>query len=332
MRPHPTYRTRYHTPHLHSTDGRHKADRTHQGIKPDTPIGIGHKYPHSKGDAEQPGHLSITLHALKTTNSKRPLRRSQSPNNNKTALNRTPTHTPTPRPSPPPLPLRAAARMQAQGPNGFAREDLCVVSYNVRGLNVREKRTRLLRDLKHYKATIAFIQETHFQEGRAPALKDRNYPIGYFSHNQDRRTLGVCILFSRRVPYEEQATVRCKQGRYIFTKGKIMDQTYTFANIYAPNTKQHHFLRRALTTLMKFAEGTLIIGGDLNLAIHPDQDSTSAHGHRLINRSKMHTNNSDTCRTRSRQRSTTTTRIYIVSVTRIKNLRGHKELRTYADT
>ncbi|CAH2320902.1 Hypothetical predicted protein, partial [Pelobates cultripes] len=50
MRPHPTYRTRYHTPHLHSTDGRHKADRTHQGIKPDTPIGIGHNYPHSKGD------------------------------------------------------------------------------------------------------------------------------------------------------------------------------------------------------------------------------------------------------------------------------------------
>ncbi|CAH2225291.1 Hypothetical predicted protein [Pelobates cultripes] len=70
---------------------------------------------------------------------------------------------------------------------------------------------RLLRDLKLYKASIAFLQETHFQEGRAPALKDRNFQTGYFSHNQDRRSLGVCILFSKRVPYTEQATIRCKK-------------------------------------------------------------------------------------------------------------------------
>ncbi|CAH2318937.1 Hypothetical predicted protein [Pelobates cultripes] len=151
------------------------------------------------------------------------------------------------------------------GPGGFARKDLTILSYNVHGLNVREKCKRLLRDLKHYKASIAFLQETHFQEGRAPALKDRNFRIGYFSNNPDRRTLGLDILFSSRTPYTEQATVRCKQGRYIFTKGTILEQTYTFANVYAPNTKQNHFLWNALTTLMKFAEGTLIMGGDLNL-------------------------------------------------------------------
>ncbi|CAH2222640.1 Hypothetical predicted protein [Pelobates cultripes] len=154
----------------------------------------------------------------------------------------------------------------------------------VHGLNVREKRTRLLQDLKHYRASIVFLQETHFQEGRAPALRDRNFRTGYFRNNPDRRKLGVGILFSSRTPYTEQATVRCKQGRYIFTKGTILEQTYMFANIYAPNTKQFLFLRNALNTLMKFAEGTMIVGGDLNLTPHPDQDSTSALGKTPHNR------------------------------------------------
>ncbi|CAH2276970.1 Hypothetical predicted protein [Pelobates cultripes] len=168
--------------------------------------------------------------------------------------------------------------MPAPDPSMFTREDLNIISYNVKGLNVREKRTRLLRDLKQYRTSIAFIQETHFQENRAPALKDRNFRTGYFSNNPDRRTQGVCILFSSRIPYIEQATLRCKQGRFIFTKGTISDQTYTFANIYAPNTKQYHFLRSTVASLMKFTEGTLIIGGDLNLALHPDQDATSPQG------------------------------------------------------
>ncbi|CAH2221328.1 Hypothetical predicted protein [Pelobates cultripes] len=167
--------------------------------------------------------------------------------------------------------------MPTPGMDRFAREDLSIVTYNVHGLNVHEKHSRLLRDLKHYKTSIAFLQETHFQEGRAPALKDRYFRQGYFSNNPDRLTLGVGILFSSRIPYVEQATLRCKQGRYIFTKGTILDQTYTFANLYSPNTKQHLFLRTALNTLMKFTEGTLIVGGDLNLTLHAEQDSTAKH-------------------------------------------------------
>ncbi|CAH2294105.1 Hypothetical predicted protein [Pelobates cultripes] len=174
--------------------------------------------------------------------------------------------------------------MRAPGSDRFAWEDLSIVSYNVHGLNIREKRSRLLQDLKHYKASIAFLQEAHLQEGRAPALKDRYYRRGYFSNNPDWRTLGVGILFSSRIPYIEQATHRCKQGRYIFTRGTILDQTYTFANLYSPNSKQHHFLRTVLNTLMKFTEGTLIIGGDLNLTLHPEQDSTAKQGSTPENR------------------------------------------------
>ncbi|CAH2293180.1 Hypothetical predicted protein, partial [Pelobates cultripes] len=70
------------------------------------------------------------------------------------------------------------------------RTDSPVISYNVHGLNIRETYSRLLQDLKHYKMSIVFLQETHFQEGRASALKDRNFQFGYFSNNPDRRTLG----------------------------------------------------------------------------------------------------------------------------------------------
>ncbi|CAH2314875.1 Hypothetical predicted protein [Pelobates cultripes] len=166
-------------------------------------------------------------------------------------------------------PLAGCPGDTGHGDCRYAQDDLILLSYNVHGLNMHEKCTRLLRDLKRYNTSIAFLQETHFQE---PTLKNRKHPLGYFSNN------GVGILFSKLIPYTEHSTLRCEQGRYVFTKGTIQDQQYTFDNIYAPKSKQYQFLHSALNTLMRFAEGSLVLGGDLNLALHTNQDSCARPG------------------------------------------------------
>ncbi|CAH2277141.1 sideroflexin-1 [Pelobates cultripes] len=173
--------------------------------------------------------------------------------------------------SPPPLllspaPLRLLAVLAAPA--------LWCTRYTREDLNIGTKHSHLLRDLKRFRTSVAFIQKAHFQENQAPSLRDRNYPVGFFRNNPTRCTLGVGILFTRWIPYMELDTLRCKQGRHIFMKGTIHDQKYTFANIYAANTKQYQFLHTTLTCLMKFTEGPLIIGRDLNLPPHQD-DTTS---------------------------------------------------------
>ncbi|CAH2283821.1 Hypothetical predicted protein [Pelobates cultripes] len=107
--------------------------------------------------------------------------------------------------------------MPAPGGARYAREDLNLLSYNVHGFNIRETRSGL-QDLKRYHASVAFIQETNFLAHRAPSLRDRNFPLGFFSNNPQCRTLGVGILFSRWIHFTEQDMLRCPQGRYIFTK------------------------------------------------------------------------------------------------------------------
>ncbi|CAH2249483.1 Hypothetical predicted protein [Pelobates cultripes] len=74
----------------------------------------------------------------------------------------------------------------ALGGTCYAREDLDVLTYNVHGINIRETCSRFLRELKRYKTSVAFIQETHFQENRVLPLKDRNYPMGFFSNRPTR--------------------------------------------------------------------------------------------------------------------------------------------------
>ncbi|CAH2277832.1 Hypothetical predicted protein [Pelobates cultripes] len=66
-------------------------------------------------------------------------------------------------------------------------------------------------------------------------------------------------------------------GRYVFVRGKILDETYTFANIYAPNTQQDRFLRDTLRALHDFTTGCLVLGGDFNIALHPTMDASRGH-------------------------------------------------------
>uniref|UniRef100_A0A8C5QX73 exodeoxyribonuclease III n=1 Tax=Leptobrachium leishanense TaxID=445787 RepID=A0A8C5QX73_9ANUR len=144
-----------------------------------------------------------------------------------------------------------------------------------KGLNIPEKRSAALTDFRKHKASIVFVQETHFRVGSRPRLTDSNFPTGLFSDTPGSKSKGTAILFHKSVPYQEKATLTDENGRYVFTKGQIAGQLFTFANVYVPNKAQHRFLAKTLQILHAFSEGTLILGGDFNVPLHPTVDTST---------------------------------------------------------
>lgn len=79
----------------------------------------------------------------------------------------------------------------------------------------------LLNELKHSRADIAFIQETHFKNDKLPILQNKFYPLAYHSTNPTTKSRGVSILISNNLPWKYQDSIKDPTGRFIFLKGSI---------------------------------------------------------------------------------------------------------------
>lgn len=55
---------------------------------------------------------------------------------------------------------------------------------------------------------------------------------------------------------------------WMLIKGRCYGRTFTFATIYAPNSGQAPYFWQVRETIEDFVEGTLILGGDWNVAIN----------------------------------------------------------------
>ncbi|CAH2283795.1 Hypothetical predicted protein [Pelobates cultripes] len=126
----------------------------------------------------------------------------------------------------------------------------------------------MLRTVWVARASVSFLQETHFQGGDAPALRDRRFPIGYFANHRDSKKAGVATLFASTVPFN-CVEKKADPNWHLFLKGTIADRRYTFASVYAPNAKQHRFLAKTARLLEGFREGLLILAGDINVPMDP---------------------------------------------------------------
>uniref|UniRef100_A0A8C5Q0C8 Reverse transcriptase domain-containing protein n=1 Tax=Leptobrachium leishanense TaxID=445787 RepID=A0A8C5Q0C8_9ANUR len=160
-------------------------------------------------------------------------------------------------------------------PAGFSPRSLRFLTYNTKGLNIPEKRRRLFREARTLRASVLFLQETHFKRGSAPRLTHADYPTGYFSDFHGGKSRGVAILFSKEIPVTLEEVLADCEGRYLFVRCLIADTRYTLASIYLPNVKQHRSLADILRRLQGFAAGTLVVAGDFNVALDPRVDSST---------------------------------------------------------
>lgn len=147
------------------------------------------------------------------------------------------------------------------------------MTWNVRGLNIPEKRS-VVRKLHRLHAPICFLQETHFTASKGPSIRDESFPHVYHAPSPETKSKGVSTLIHKSVPWNLEEEWSDGTGRLLFTKGTI--GTHTLVNLYSPSSPQITFLSGALEQLDKFAEGILLIGGDLNTVLNPVVDASSA--------------------------------------------------------
>lgn len=92
--------------------------------------------------------------------------------------------------------------------------------------------------------------------------------------SSDSRSRGVCTLISNTIPWLERDKWKDTEGRALFVKGTRGGPLVMLVNLYLPNTNQITFLDPILTKLGEFAEGAVILGGDMNFTMDPVLDSS----------------------------------------------------------
>lgn len=109
-------------------------------------------------------------------------------------------------------------------------------SLNMRGLNIPEKRFKLLYMLQKSKIQIAFIQETHFRSDSVPKLFNHYFPTVYLASTDSYKTKGVAILISKNCPIKISDIKKDSNGRFLFLKGTLHNRSITLANICPQQT------------------------------------------------------------------------------------------------
>ena len=148
------------------------------------------------------------------------------------------------------------------------------LSYNVKGLNSAVKRLKVLAELEHLRADVVFIQESHLTIDANIKLYSPVYPVWFYGDSISKRARGVAIGFTRGFGFTLEARLTDPEGRFLFLKIKFENVIYTLANIYAPNVHPTQYLGKILGKLNNFAEGYIILMGDLNFVFNPIEDST----------------------------------------------------------
>lgn len=150
-----------------------------------------------------------------------------------------------------------------------------VISHNVRGLNIPERRTTLLRELRKGKPKFVFLQETHFKTAQVPRLTDSYFPEAYHATNNLAKSKGVSILISKHASFDITDKLLDPEGRFIFLKGKCDGMPLMLANVYFPNSSHLTFCRNTLSLLQGFSSGCIILGGDFNIPLNPLADTST---------------------------------------------------------
>lgn len=150
---------------------------------------------------------------------------------------------------------------------------LNILSLNVQGLNVPQKRTKAFRSFQTQKAHIVCIQETHFTINSTPKFFSSSYPQ-VFTASANTKKRGTLVAFHRSTPITVHSEIKDPEGRYLILTGNILDTEVTVVSYYAPNKQPIPFLTHLLQVVNAHKMGTIIVCGDSNQVLLPFLDKT----------------------------------------------------------
>lgn len=164
----------------------------------------------------------------------------------------------------------------AQGNSNFVlgKDDMKIISWNVKGLNQANKRKSVLSHLQHLGVGIVFLQETHLLN--RDQSKIHKEWVGQMFHSQfNCKGRGVAILIHKKIPFIVSNTILDPNGRYVMVVGELFQLRLVLVNIYGPNFDDDHFFKRMLSSIPNLDSHHLIMSGDYNLVLDSTWDRSS---------------------------------------------------------
>lgn len=117
---------------------------------------------------------------------------------------------------------------------------LCLISWNVKGLNNPAKRKKCLSFLRSKNCDVAFLQETHLTVAEIKKLGVGW--VGYIhTSSGSTKSRGVAILVKKGLHFKCIKENRDESGRLILILVEIQGFTLILANAYAPNIHDPSF-------------------------------------------------------------------------------------------
>ena len=149
-------------------------------------------------------------------------------------------------------------------------ETISFVSYNSKGLRIKEKRIKIFEYLKNSISHNGFIflQETHSHYNDQRKWEDQTGCSLFFSHGKTN-SCGVLIGFVGTKKLDVLDEKRDKNGRILILKVLVEDNCFTLINLYSPNTESDQVatlteLSFMLNSIDDLDNQNIILGGDLN--------------------------------------------------------------------
>lgn len=144
-----------------------------------------------------------------------------------------------------------------------------IISHNIKGLNIPEKRSTLLRELKK----VCISAGDPFQDTSDP----KTYWLLFspFTTNYISKWKGVPLLVSGKAPLTLTDHMADLEGWYILLKDTYGGSPIMLANVYFPYYAHIIFCQRMTRAIQWFASGCLILGGDFIIPLNPLVDSSS---------------------------------------------------------
>lgn len=149
------------------------------------------------------------------------------------------------------------------------------MSLNVNGICNPVKRAKIMTKLKKEKTQITFLQETHLSKIEHEKLRKFGFKNSFYSSHTNSRKRGVAILITNSLKFQSHKEIKDKEGRYVIVKGVINQTMVTLMNVYAPPESNKEFFKLIFDILVLEAEGICICGGDFNVILDSDLDTTS---------------------------------------------------------
>lgn len=151
---------------------------------------------------------------------------------------------------------------------------LKILSWNVRGLNHKIKRSLVFDYLKKYTPHICILQETHLVGGRVMGLK--RLWVGHHYHaTHTSYARGVSILVHRSLNFEPLDVLIDPEGRYVLLHAVIDTVAVVVVGVYLPPPANISLLQKIITLIAQFPTDNVILTGDFNIPPNPSLDKLS---------------------------------------------------------